>query len=44
MVHPVLAGTGRHLFEGSAGPVPLNLAETRPHGNGVVALRYTRAG
>jgi dihydrofolate reductase len=43
LVHPVVVGTGRHLFEGGAGRVPLNLAETRPHGNGVVALRYTRA-
>lgn len=41
LVHPTVAGTGRHLFEGGAGPVPLSLAEARPHRNGVVALRYT---
>lgn len=44
LVHPIMVGTGRHLFEGGSGRVPLNLAEARPHGNGVVALRYTRAG
>jgi dihydrofolate reductase len=43
LVHPIVAGAGRHLFEGGVGQIPLNLAETRPHSNGVVALRYTRA-
>jgi dihydrofolate reductase len=43
LVHPIVVGTGRHLFEGGGGQVPLNLAEARPHRNGVVALRYTRA-
>ncbi len=43
LVHPIVVGTGKHLFEGGDGPVPLNLAEARPHRNGVVALRYTRA-
>ena len=40
LVHPVVAGTGQHLFEGGAGTVPLRLLESRPHSNGVVALRY----
>ena len=44
LVHPVVAGTGRHLFEDGGGRIPLNLAEARPHGNGVMALRYTRSG
>ena len=43
LAHPVVVGTGQHLFEDGGGQVPLNLAEARPHGNGVVALRYTRA-
>jgi dihydrofolate reductase len=43
LVHPIVAGTGKHLFEGGGAQVPLNLAEARPHANGVVALRYTRA-
>jgi dihydrofolate reductase len=42
LVHPIVVGTGKHLFTGG-GQVPLNLAEARPHANGVVALRYTRA-
>jgi dihydrofolate reductase len=43
LVHPIVVGTGRHLFEGGVRHVPLNLAEARPHSNGVVALRYTRS-
>ena len=40
-VHPVVAGAGRHLFEGGGGHVPLTLAEARAHRNGIVALRYS---
>ena len=40
LVHPVVVGTGKHLFEGGSEQVPLTLAEARPHSNGVVALRY----
>jgi dihydrofolate reductase len=43
LVHPVVVGTGQHLFEGGAGKVPLKLLESRPHSNGVVALRYAGA-
>jgi dihydrofolate reductase len=43
LVHPVVVGTGKHLFEGGNAQVPLTLAEARPHSNGVVALRYARA-
>jgi dihydrofolate reductase len=43
-VHPVLAGTGARLFAGQGGQVPLTLLESRPHRNGVVALRYALAG
>ena len=43
LVHPIVAGTGKRLFEGGH-QVPLHLAEARPHSNGVVSLRYTRAG
>jgi dihydrofolate reductase len=42
LVHPVLAGTGQHLYEGGAGQIPLTLAEARPHSNGIVALHYLR--
>ena len=41
LVHPVVAGAGRHLFEDGGGQVPLTLLECRAHGNGVVALRYS---
>jgi dihydrofolate reductase len=43
LVHPVVAGAGKHLFEGGSRPVPLSLLESRGHGNGVVALRYAPA-
>jgi dihydrofolate reductase len=44
LVHPVLVGEGRHLFEGGSQHVPLTLLESRQHRNGVVALRYAPAG
>jgi len=44
LVHPIVAGAGKHLFENGVGQVPLNLADARPHRNGVVALRYTAVG
>ena len=40
LVHPVVVGTGRRLFEGGGDPVPLTLLDSRRHRNGVVALRY----
>jgi dihydrofolate reductase len=43
LVHPVVAGTGTHLFEGGNTQVPLTLLDSRPQSNGVVALRYARA-
>jgi hypothetical protein len=33
----------KHLFEGGSDQVPLKLLDSRPHSNGVVGLRYTRA-
>jgi dihydrofolate reductase len=43
-VHPVLAGAGARLFAGRGERVPLTLLESRPHRNGIVALRYAPAG
>ena len=43
-VHPVLAGTGARLFPENGGQLPLKLLESRPHRNGIVALRYALAG
>lgn len=42
LVHPVLVGSGRHLFEHGRQQVPLKLVDVRRHRNGVVAQRYTR--
>jgi dihydrofolate reductase len=44
LVHPVVVGAGRHLFEDGGGQVPLTLLESRTHHNGVVALRYSGRG
>jgi dihydrofolate reductase len=41
LVHPVIAGPGRRLFEGIDQSSPLTLTHARAHGNGVIALRYT---
>jgi dihydrofolate reductase len=43
LVHPVVAGPGKRLFAEAGGRVPLTLLESRPHRNGVVALRYAPA-
>lgn len=43
LVHPVVVGTGKHLFEGGTSQVPLTLLESRSLSNGVVALRYAPA-
>ena len=44
-VHPIVIGGGKPLFPPSSGvDVVLGLVETRAFGNGVVLLRYERAG
>ena len=43
-VHPVVLGRGKALFRPSPSRKPLRLAESRAFGNGVVLLRYRRAG
>jgi dihydrofolate reductase len=43
LVHPVVVGAGKHLFEGGTSQVPLKLLESRPLSTGVVALRYAPA-
>jgi dihydrofolate reductase len=43
LVHPVVVGSGKHLFEGGTGRVPLTLLESKSLSNGVVALRYAQA-
>lgn len=41
-LHPIVVGTGRHLFEQGSGSIPLELVATKTFRNGVVELRYTR--
>jgi dihydrofolate reductase len=41
VLHPVLAGTGRRLFEGQNDRVNLKLLESRSLRSGVVALHYS---
>jgi dihydrofolate reductase len=43
-VHPVLVGRGKPLFQESDAMTGLLLVGTRTFGNGVVLLRYLRAG
>ncbi len=42
-VHPIVVGTGKHLFEDGTDQVPLQLLDAKTHSNGVVALRYAPA-
>lgn len=44
LVHPIVAGTGQHLFEEGASQVPLKLLHSQPHSNGVIDLHYAPAG
>ena len=43
MVFPVMLGSGKRLFAGDAGHRPLQLAESRNVGDGVVILTYAKA-
>ena len=43
VVHPVVLGAGRTLFEGLAEPVDLELVNTRRFGNGNIVLWYRPA-
>jgi dihydrofolate reductase len=42
LVHPVVLGQGRQLFEAPDVRMDLRLEETRNFGNGVVLLHYSR--
>jgi dihydrofolate reductase len=42
MVFPVLLGSGKRLFAGDAGKVPLQLAESSNVGDGVLILTYRK--
>lgn len=43
LVHPVIVGSGRHLFDGADGLVGLRLVESATFRSGVQALTYVRA-
>ncbi|GAA4465542.1 dihydrofolate reductase family protein [Phytohabitans houttuyneae] len=43
LVHPVVVGNGKHLFENGAAAVGLDLVATRAFANGVVHNVYSRA-
>jgi dihydrofolate reductase len=43
LVHPIVVGTGRHLFEDSADRVSLKLLESRTFSTGVLYLTYAPA-
>lgn len=43
IVHPIVVGTGKHLFEHGDQPVPLELLDSTTFSTGVTAQRYTPA-
>ena len=42
MVHPVVQGSGKRLFEGASEPTTMSLVETEEFSSGVVVLTYER--
>jgi dihydrofolate reductase len=42
MVHPIVLGSGKRLFEGLGEPQPLTLVESKPAGDSVLMLTYNR--
>lgn len=44
MVHPVVLGSGRRLFEDGEGEIALELVESKTFGTGVVSLAYRPEG
>ncbi|MEJ7843485.1 MAG: dihydrofolate reductase family protein [Rubrobacter sp.] len=44
MVHPVIVGSGRRLFEEGGDPKSLELVDSKTFGTGVVSLTYRPAG
>jgi dihydrofolate reductase len=43
LVHPIVVGSGKRLFDDIGGRVPLKLVESRTFGTGVLALTYVPA-
>jgi dihydrofolate reductase len=40
LVHPIVVGSGKRLFEEGMGQVPLKLVESKTYGTGVLSLTY----
>jgi dihydrofolate reductase len=43
LVHPIVVGSGKRLFDGEPGKVPLKLTESKTFSSGVLALTYAPA-
>jgi dihydrofolate reductase len=43
LVHPIVVGHGKRLFEDTDAPIPLTLVDARTFSTGVMALTYTPA-
>jgi dihydrofolate reductase len=43
LVHPIVVGHGKRLFEGEAGQVPLKLVDSKTFSTGVLSLNYAPA-
>src|SRR6266704_1597736 len=41
LVHPIVVGHGKRLFEGEAGQVPLKLVDSKTFSTGVLSLNYS---
>jgi dihydrofolate reductase len=44
LVHPIVVGRGKRLFQDGDAQVPLELADSKTFGTGVLSLTYRRAG
>jgi len=43
LLHPIVVGSGKKLFDGDTGKVPLKLVESKTFSTGVLSLVYARA-
>jgi dihydrofolate reductase len=43
LVHPIVVGSGKRLFEEGIGQVPLKLVESKTFSTGVLSLAYAPA-
>ena len=42
LVHPVVVGSGKRLFDGGSDHIPLKLVDSKTFSTGVLALTYAR--